>query len=95
MNRRRIPVGLLSIALAFGFAPAGAQMQDAAREVAYQKYWEFASLVRGGVAQPFWLPDGRSFWYADHGPDSTVIYRVDPALPTHVAHSWNNSTLSG
>ncbi len=82
MTRGLVAVGLLSIAPALGFTPVEAQTRDPAREAAYQRYWEFASLIRGGVIQPVWLPDGRNFWYADHGPDSTVIYRVDPAANT-------------
>src|SRR5262245_61591128 len=61
---------------------ADAQIADSAQEAIYQKYWTFPTLVRGGAAEPVWLPDGKSFWYADGAPDSTVIYQVDPARNT-------------
>ena len=77
-DARLVLAGLL-VALA---SPAMAQEGAPAREARYQKYLDFSSLTRGGVVSPGWLPDGNGFWYADHAPDSTVIYRVDPAANT-------------
>src|SRR5688572_12948453 len=79
------PLGFALFGLAVASFPAGAQSVDSTRERIYERYWEFTSAIKGGTVIPSWLPDGRSFWYADGAPDSTVIYRVDPSKPTKVA----------
>ncbi len=50
-----------------------------AREEVYRKLMDFPALVKGGRVAPNWLPDGSSFWYAEGGPQNTVIQKVDPA----------------
>lgn len=58
--------------------PASAQVAPD-QEAAYQRYLDFGSLIEGGRVTPNWMPDGNSFWYADGGPQHTIIHRVDPA----------------
>ena len=48
----------------------------------YSRYLEFASYVKGGTVEPHWMADGSSFWYAEGGPENTVIWRVDPNANT-------------
>ena len=48
------------------------------REAMYYRYWEFASLVKGGSVEPHWMADGSSFWYAEGAPANTVIWKVNP-----------------
>ena len=43
----------------------------------YQKYWKFASLVKGGSIKPHWMADKNSFWYAEGDPDNGI----DPGTP--------------
>ncbi len=48
------------------------------RKTMYYRYLKFASLVKGGSIQSYWMADGSSFWYAEGVPDKTIIYKVDP-----------------
>ena len=50
----------------------------------YTAYMNFASLVKGGSVQAYWMQDGSSFWFAEGAPDSTIIYKVDPEANTRV-----------
>ncbi len=77
MQSRRplIPALLLFVVLA---PPVWSQVGPE-HEAAYQRYLDFGSLIEGGRVTPNWMPDGNSFWYAEGGPQSTVIHRVDPA----------------
>jgi len=56
--------------------------EDLDREARYQRYLQFASMVKGGTIQPNWMEDGQSFWYVEGQPDQTVIIKVDPAADT-------------
>jgi len=56
--------------------------QTAEREKMFQKYLNFGSYVKGGIVTPNWMPDGKSFWYAEGGPQNRVILKVDPAANT-------------
>jgi len=63
--------------------PVNAQPKDQSeREAMYYRYLEFASYVKGGTVEPHWMADGRRFWYAEGGPENTVIWRVDPNANT-------------
>ena len=84
----RIPSGRGSILLLRSLLPlllvlavllprASAQVAPE-REAAYQRHLDFGSLIEGGSITPNWMPDGNSFWYAEGGPQNTVIHRVDP-----------------
>lgn len=43
---------------------------------------DFAAHVQGGVIEPHWMADGNRFWYAEGGPEQTVIWKVDPVADT-------------
>ena len=72
----RPPVTALLL-LAALVPPASAQVTPE-QEAAYRRYVDFGSLIEGGRVTPNWMPDGNSFWYAEGGPQHTVIQRVDP-----------------
>ena len=76
--RRLVPTLLV---LAVFVSPASTQIAPE-REAAYQRYLDFGSLIEGGRITPGWMPDGNSFWYAEGGPQHTVIHRVDPTAGT-------------
>ena len=71
----------LLLVLAVLVPPASTQVTPE-REAAYQRYLDFGSLIEGGRVAPNWMPDGNSFWYAEGGPQHTVIHRVDPNTGT-------------
>src|SRR5579872_1947162 len=54
------------------------QLSETEREQLFFRQLQFDRLVRGGEVELNWLKDGNSFWYAEGGPNNTVIYRVDP-----------------
>jgi len=58
------------------------QAEPSEREAMYYRYLEFASYVKGGSIEPYWMVDGSSFWYAEGAPENTVIWRVDPNANT-------------
>ena len=62
--------------------PSASTQVTPEREAAYQRYLDFGSLIEGGRITPNWMPDGNSFWYAEGGPQHTVIHRVDPNTGT-------------
>ena len=81
MKRRSVVIFLCCLAL----IPSAVHAQEAsqfARQAMYHRYLEFASYVKGGSIEPHWMADGSSFWYAEGGPDNTVIWRVDPSANT-------------
>ena len=78
MVRSSRPLIHALLLLAGAVPPASAQVAPE-REAAYQRYLDFGSLIEGGRVTPNWMPDGDSFWYAEGGPQNTVIHRVDPA----------------
>ena len=54
-------------------------------EEMYERYLSLAlngsvaSVIKGGVILPAnWMADGRSFWFAEGGPENTVVFKVDP-----------------
>ncbi|MFQ5791349.1 MAG: DPP IV N-terminal domain-containing protein [Acidobacteriota bacterium] len=63
------------------FAQEAAQSE---REAMYERYLKFPSYVKGGSIQPHWMADGSSFWYAEGGPENTVIWKVDPKANTKI-----------
>jgi dipeptidyl aminopeptidase/acylaminoacyl peptidase len=77
MLRRSLQLTLA--ALAFAALPISAQdtLQSERWEM-FERYKEFWDHVKGGRVQPHWMADGNSFWYLEGGPDSTVVYTVDP-----------------
>ena len=77
MVRSSRPLIHALLLLAGAVPPASAQVAPE-REAAYQRYLDFGSLIEGGRVTPNWMPDGDSFWYAEGGPQNTVIHRVDP-----------------
>ncbi len=88
----RIPSGRGSILLLRSLLPlllvlavlvprASAQVAPE-QEAAYQRHLDFGLLIEGGSITPNWMPDGNSFWYAEGGPQNTVIHRVDPTTGT-------------
>jgi len=74
-SRRLVPSLLFLAALV---PPVSAQVSPD-QEAAYERYLDFSTLIEGGRVTPNWMPDGNSFWYAEGGPQHTVIHRVDPA----------------
>lgn len=70
-------IAILGIAVNMGLARAQETTQSD-REVMFQRYLEFPSLIEGGSIEPNWMADGVSFWYADVTSDHTVFYKVDP-----------------
>ena len=64
------------------FVPPASSQVAPEREAAYQRHLDFGSLIEGGSITPNWMPDGNSFWYAEGGPQHTVIHRVDPTAGT-------------
>jgi dipeptidyl aminopeptidase/acylaminoacyl peptidase len=62
--------------------PTAAEAKQAEREAMYYRYLEFPSYVKGGSVEPHWMADGSSFWYAEGGPEQTVIWKVDPQANT-------------
>ena len=77
----RHPLVPALLMLAFFVPPASSQVAPE-REAAYQRHLDFGSLIEGGSITPNWMPDGNSFWYAEGGPQHTVIHRVDPIAGT-------------
>ncbi len=77
----RHPLVPALLMLAFFVPPASSQVAPE-REAAYQRHLDFGSLIEGGSITPNWMPDGNSFWYAEGGPQHTVIHRVDPTAGT-------------
>ena len=77
----RHPLVPALLMLAFFVPPASSQVAPE-REAAYQRHLDFGSLIEGGSITPNWMPDGNSFWYAEGGPQHTVIHRVDPTTGT-------------
>ena len=69
------------LVLAVSVPPASTQVTPE-REAAYQRHLDFGSLIEGGRINPNWMPGGNSFWYAEGGPQHTVIHRVDPIAGT-------------
>lgn len=84
MMKQRIATLVLVGASLLATAPTvnAQEAKRAERERTYQRYLEFASLVKGGTVQANWMADGHSFWYAEGAPDQTVIYKVDPKTNT-------------
>jgi len=56
--------------------------QASEREEMYQKYMNIGAYVKGGTITPNWMLDGNSFWFAEGGPQNTVIHKVDPVANT-------------
>jgi dipeptidyl aminopeptidase/acylaminoacyl peptidase len=56
---------------------ASAELQ-AERVAMYERYRKFDDLVEGGSVTPGWFKDGNTFWFAEGGPDATVIWKIDP-----------------
>ena len=52
------------------------------RKAMYERYLDFASLVKGGDVQPHFWADRNRFWYAQGAPDNTIIYQIDPEANT-------------
>jgi len=73
-----VVLGLI-VALATPAATAGTPEEN---EAVYQAYMQFGDMVEGGTVTPGWILGGPSFWYAEGGPQNTVIWRVDPAANT-------------
>ena len=63
---------------ALGAATAGSA-QSPAQQERYERYLEIGSLVTGGRVTPNWLADGTGFWFAEGGPENTVLIQVDRA----------------
>ena len=85
MNRS----GRVRAAIVFALTAALASMTvaplaaaDDRRQAVFERYLEFATLVKGASIEPNWLADGSSFWFAEGGPADRVIWRVDPAANT-------------
>ncbi|HEX7115160.1 MAG TPA: DPP IV N-terminal domain-containing protein [Steroidobacter sp.] len=49
------------------------------RQAVYEQMLDFRSLVKGGVVQPNWMKDGRSFWYVEGTGATRQFIKVDPA----------------
>ena len=75
------PLAPALLMLAVFVSPASTQVTPE-QEAAYQRHLDFGSLIEGGSITPNWMPDGNSFWYAEGGPQHTVIHRVDPTAGT-------------
>ena len=72
--RRFIP----ALAVCLAASAATAQSRGGAdREAMYRISLDAAAHVHGGTAEPKWMADGNTFWYADGEPDETVIFKVD------------------
>ena len=76
LGRMRCRVMALGCLLLWTGAASG---QSATQDSVYRQMLGFRSLVKGGSVAPHWMEDGRSFWYLEGGPDSSVALRVDPA----------------
>ena len=63
---------------------AGAE-QPSEREVMFQRYIAFPSMLRGGVVEANWTSDGSSFWYAEESSGETRYYLVDPKADSPVS----------
>ncbi|MEW6745388.1 MAG: DPP IV N-terminal domain-containing protein [Planctomycetota bacterium] len=62
------------------FAPALAQdrASPAEREALHYRYLQIRELVKDGVVEPHWMPDGDGFWFVRGAPAATAIIKVDP-----------------
>ena len=49
------------------------------REEMYRRMLHFKRMVKGGLIEPHWMADGRSFWYVDDSGDMPRIMKADPA----------------
>ncbi len=84
MKRRSFFIFLCCLTLIAG-AVHPQEVEQSEREAMYSRYLEFASYIKGGSIEPHWMADGSSFWYAEGGPENTVIWRVDPNANTKTA----------
>ena len=65
-------LGLFTLFIAL-FLPLTQAANDD-RDVVYQKYLDFGSMVEGGQFTPGWILAGPEFWYAEGGPQDRIIY---------------------
>ncbi len=73
-NCLRAAIGIAALVSGAVAAAAGEN-----RQAVFERYLNFAEVVKGGSVQPNWLADGSAFWYAEGGPADRVVWRVDPA----------------
>ncbi|MDE0365371.1 MAG: alpha/beta fold hydrolase [Gammaproteobacteria bacterium] len=74
--RMRLRAAFSIVALITGVPVAVAGEE---RLAVFERYLDFASLVKNASVKPNWLSDGSSFWYAEGGPAARVIWKIDPA----------------
>ncbi|MEE9611298.1 MAG: hypothetical protein V3W19_08600, partial [Desulfatiglandales bacterium] len=65
MSKKKVITLIFLVASLMAMGPLFAEeSKQSEREEMYHRYLELDSYVKGGSIEPYWMADGRSFWYA-------------------------------